>query len=88
MAKSLDEVVVVAYGKQTAKSIVGSVATIDSEVLLTTSYKRNDRFTRKCSRLILLLLEECQVKTLQLYSWNRFYQCFFRSFNYFRWCAF
>ncbi|WP_339918650.1 TonB-dependent receptor [uncultured Flavobacterium sp.] len=34
MAKSLDEVVVVAYGKQTAKSIVGSVATIDSEVLL------------------------------------------------------
>jgi hypothetical protein len=31
MAKSLDEVVVVAYGKQTAKSIVGS-ATIDSEV--------------------------------------------------------
>jgi hypothetical protein len=28
MAKSLDEVVVVAYGKQTAKSIV---ATIDSE---------------------------------------------------------
>jgi hypothetical protein len=43
MAKSLDEVVVVAYGKQTAKSIVGSVATIDSDaVLLTTSYKRND----------------------------------------------
>ena len=33
-AKSLDEVVVVAYGKQTAKSIVGSVATIDSSVLL------------------------------------------------------
>ncbi|MEZ7499186.1 TonB-dependent receptor [Flavobacterium sp. Arc3] len=33
-AKSLDEVVIVAYGKQTAKSIVGSVATIDSDVLL------------------------------------------------------
>lgn len=33
-AKSLNEVVVVAYGKQTAKSIVGSVATIDSNVLL------------------------------------------------------
>jgi hypothetical protein len=32
--------------------------------IATTSYKRNDRFTRKCSRLILSLLEECQVKTL------------------------
>jgi hypothetical protein len=28
LVKSLDEVVVVAYGKQTAKSIVGSVYTI------------------------------------------------------------
>ncbi|MBC5836388.1 SusC/RagA family TonB-linked outer membrane protein [Flavobacterium muglaense] len=33
-AKSLDEVVIVAYGKQKAKSIVGSVATLGSDVLL------------------------------------------------------
>ncbi|MDR7212338.1 TonB-dependent receptor [Flavobacterium piscis] len=33
--KTLDEVVVVAYGKQKAKSIVGSIATIGSEVLQT-----------------------------------------------------
>jgi TonB-linked SusC/RagA family outer membrane protein len=32
-AKSLDEVVVVAYGKQKAKSIVGSVVTVGKEVL-------------------------------------------------------
>jgi hypothetical protein len=42
--KILDEVVVVAFGKQTAKSIVGSVVTIGKEVLgkqtsVLTSYK-------------------------------------------------
>jgi DMSO reductase anchor subunit len=63
MAKSLDEVVV-AYGKQTAKSIVGSVATIDSRYCLTTSYVMT-ALQGSVAGLILLLLEECQVKTLQ-----------------------
>jgi hypothetical protein len=68
----LDEVVVVAFGKQTAKSIVGSVVTIGKSIGEATSDKCFDFPTGTVAGLILSLQVVSRVKTLHSYSW-----CFF-----------